>query len=385
LSRSASLRSGGRLAILSVYVAAVVFVAAGAACKSGATAPQDPRWSETRAQAWYAAQTRPLGANYVPATAINQLEMWQTATFDLARIDQELGWAEGLGFNTMRVFLHDLPWKEDETGFVRRIGAFLDVAARHRIKAMLVLFDSCWDPQPRLGPQRAPRRWTHNSGWVQSPGALALADVSEHARLERYVRGVVRAFAKDERVLAWDIWNEPDCNNQDSYKDIEPANKVDLVAALLPRAFAWARSEEPMQPLTSALWHGDWSSDAAIAASRIAQIQIQESDVVSFHNYDDAELEKRIGWLERYRRPILCSEYMARPRSTVHGALSIFARHRVGAYNWGFVTGKTQTIYPWSSWKDPKPGEPIPWFHDLLREDGTPYDDAEAKAIRSAR
>ena len=135
---------------------------------------QTSRWSEQKTQEWYARQPWLVGANYIPRSAINQLEMWQQATFNPEQIDQELTWAEGLGMNTMRVFLHDLLWQQDAPGLQRRIDQFLTIAARHHIRPLFVLFDSCWDPLPHLGPQHPPIPGIHNSGWVQSPGADAL-------------------------------------------------------------------------------------------------------------------------------------------------------------------------------------------------------------------
>src|SRR5438105_10712568 len=167
-------------------------------------------WPAEKANAWYAKQPWLVGSNYIPTDAINQLEMWQADTFNPAEIEKELGWAESLGMNTMRVFLHDLLWQQDAAGFQKRIDSFLTIASRHHIRPLFVLFDSCWDPLPRLGPQHPPTPGVHNSGWVQSPGAAALADTGQQPRLKAYVQGVVAAFAKDDRVLAWDLWNEPD-------------------------------------------------------------------------------------------------------------------------------------------------------------------------------
>jgi len=117
---------------------------------------QSERWSEKAANDWYRKQPWLVGSNYIPGTAINQLEMWQADSFDPATIDRELGWAEGIGMNTMRVFLHDLAWQQDAQGFLHRMDTFLAIAARHRIRPVFVLFDSCWDPAPTPGRQRAP-------------------------------------------------------------------------------------------------------------------------------------------------------------------------------------------------------------------------------------
>jgi hypothetical protein len=348
-----------------------------------ATSGKAQRWTEAQANAWYAQQPWLVGSNYIPATAINELEMWQADTFDPKRIDLELGWAEGLGMTTMRVFLHDLPWQQDSKGFAERIDSFLAIASRHHIKPLFVLFDSCWNPLPKLGKQPAPTSGVHNSGWVQSPGGPALSDPTQRPRLEAYVKGVVGRFKNDPRVLGWDVWNEPDNVNTSSYGKGEPRNKVELVLALLPEAFRWAREAGATQPLTSGVWEGNWSADDKLSA--MAKIQVANSDVISFHNYDKAaEFEKRIEWLERFHRPIICTEYMARGNgSTFEGSLPVAKKYRVGAINWGLVAGKTQTYLPWDSWEHPYTDrEPKIWFHEVFRTNGQPYRMEETKLIK---
>lgn len=344
---------------------------------------RERRWSEKKANDWYAEQPWLVGSNYTPAYAINQLEMWQPNTFDAKRIDLELGWAESLRMNTMRVFLHDLLWQQDPQGFKSRIDTFLQIADKHHIKPLFVLFDSCWDPNPQLGKQHDPRPGVHNSGWVQSPGATALQDASQNPRLEAYVKGVVGAFAKDPRVLGWDVWNEPDNTNQGSYGDTEPKNKVALILVLLPEAFHWAREAHPSQPLTSGVWKGGWSSPEKL--DPMEKIQIEMSDVISFHSYDKPEeFERRIVWLQPYHRPILCTEYMARGNgSFFQGSLPVAKKYHVAAMNWGFVAGKTQTYFPWDSWQHPYVDrQPAVWFHDIFHTDGTPYSEEEVDFIR---
>jgi hypothetical protein len=344
---------------------------------------QPALWTEKAANDWYAKQPWLVGSNYLPATAINQLEMWQADTFDPVWIDTELNRAEGLGMNTMRVFLHDLPWKQDSGAFQRRIDKFLSLADKHKIRPIFVLFDSCWDPFPQINDQRAPKPGVHNSGWVQSPGAAAMRDPGQSERLRQYVQGVIGAYRYDKRVLAWDLWNEPDNLNDSSYKSLEPPNKIQLVQALLPKVFQWARAIDPLQPLTSGVWKGDWSSREKL--SPIEKIQLEQSDVISFHNYDGpAEFEKRIQWLQSWKRPILCTEYMARPNgSTFEAILPIAKKYKVAAINWGFVNGKSQTNLPWDSWKKPYTDrEPEVWFHDIFQKDGTPYRQQEVDFIR---
>jgi Cellulase (glycosyl hydrolase family 5) len=366
------------LAVRLVLVAAVLAVQAGAASAAG-------RWSEAQAADWYARQGFLVGANYVPATAINQLEMWQADSFDPKRIDLELGWAAAIGMNTMRVFLHDLAYQRDPEGFLRRVDQFLAIAQRHRIRPMLVLFDSVWDPFPAVGPQRPPRPGVHNSGWVQGPGKVALEDPAHWPRLETYVKAVVSRFKDDARVLAWDLWNEVDNTNDPAYASLEPKNKAELVNALLPQVFAWARESAPTQPLTSGLWRGgDWSRLSELSA--IDRVQLALSDVITFHSYDPpAQLEARIRQLQVYKRPLICTEYMARGNgSTFQGSLPLLKQHNVGAINWGLVQGKAQTHLPWDSWRRPYVDrEPAVWFHEVFRNDGTPYDASETALIRS--
>jgi len=339
-------------------------------------------WTPKQAQSWYKKQPWLVGPNFMPSTAINQLEMWQEATFDTLTIDKELGLAQSLGMTTARVFLHDLLHQQDSIGFYSRINKFLEIADRHNIKPLMVFFDSCWDPFPKAGTQRDPKPYVHNSGWVQSPGQIALKDSTSYPRLEAYVKGVIRKFASDERILGWDIWNEPDNMTGPSYEKVELPNKVDYVLPLLKKSFIWARSANPSQPLTSGIWTGDWSSHERLKP--IEQLQLEQSDIISFHNYNDGqEFEKRIIQLKRFKKPLLCTEYMARPNgSTFSSTLPIAKKHSVAMFNWGFVSGKSQTIYPWDSWTKTYTSEPPLWFHDIFRADGKPYMEEETDLIK---
>ena len=350
-----------------------------ATCSVGA---ETGRWPAEQAKVWGEKHGWLVGCNFSPASAINPLEMWQKETFDRAGIDRELGWAESLGFNSVRVFLHHLAWQQDPKGFLGRMDEFLALAEKHHIGVMFVFFDSCWNADPKPGVQPAPKPHVHNSGWVQDPGATILQNPAAFAELKGYVIAVLTRFRKDTRIHAWDVWNEPD-NTGDTSGPLEPKNKVALIPPLLTQTFAWAREVGPTQPLTSGVWKGAWDSDEKLAPTE--RIQLDNSDVISFHAYGKAdELAQRITSLRRYGRPILCTEYMARPAgSTFDPHLGIMKKELVGAYNWGFVSGKTQTIYPWDSWKKSYTNEPPVWFHDVLRGDGTPYRPQEAAYIRS--
>jgi hypothetical protein len=343
------------------------------------------RWDEARARKWYDGVAWPVGCNFLPSGAINQLEMWQADTFNPEEIDRELGWLAAIGMNTARVFLHDLLWQQDAKGFLSRLDQFLNIADKHGMRILFVFFDSCWNPYPVLGPQRAPTPGVHNSYWAQSPGYAITADPAAFSKLEDYVTGVIGHFRNDPRVLVWDLWNEPGNYNIGSF--MIPGMTLEkqhaIVTPLLAQTFQWARSANPSQPLTSGVWDGDYSNDGTITP--LLDLQLRASDVISFHSYNDlAGVRSRAESLERFHRPIICTEYMARGAGcTFEAILPYFKEKKIGAYNWGAVAGKSQTNYPWDSWAKPYPTEPALWHHDIFRRDGTPYEPKETALIKS--
>lgn len=341
------------------------------------------RWSREKAAEWFEKNGWLTGCNYIPHNAINQLEMWQAETFDPFLIDKELSWAADLGFNTIRVFLHDLLWKQDPAGFLNRIDQFLAIAHKYGIRTMLVLFDAVWDPNPKLGKQPEPKLNVHNSGWVQSPGYAVLNDVSKYDELQSYVQGVVSRFKDDERVLIWDLFNEPDNMNLASYKDDHYVQKkADLSMQLLRKTIQWVRAINPSQPITMAPWQFDATDHSKLTA--LDNYMFTHSDIISFHCYENRELlRNRILTLQQYNRPLLCTEYMARPfGSTFHNVLPILRHYNVGCYNWGLVAGKTQTHCPWDSWEKQYHKEPELWFHDIFRSNGEAYDQQEVDFLK---
>ncbi len=376
-------RTALKLPLLLAAGAAMVQAPRGGAEPAPRSSGEITRWSPDRANRWYQAQGWLVGANYIPSNAINQLEMFQPGTYDPRRINTELGWAKSYGFNSVRVFLHDQLWAQDPRGFQSRLGQFVGIAASHGIRPLFVFFDSCWDPLPKIGPQRAPRPGVHNSGWVQSPGAERLGDPDYARVLHDYVTSVLTQFRNDNRVLGWDLWNEPD-NPARVYAKVERKDKLERVAELLPQVFRWARAVDPSQPLTSGVWRGGDQGEQG-GRSPISDIQLSNADVITFHSYaEPAGFESRIAELAPLGRPIICTEYMARPQgSTVESILPVAKRHNVGAFNWGLVAGKTQTYFPWDSWDHPYTSVPKVWFHDLLQPDGRPFRDSEAQTART--
>lgn len=322
-------------------------------------------WSPERAHAWVRAHGWSVGCNFFPASAVNPLEMWQAATFDVNGLDRELGLAASLGMNTVRTNLHFYVWRDDPDGLIRRIDTFLALAARHGIVTLLNHFDDCMHSgsQPQAGPQPDPVPGVHNSRWVPSPPHVMITDRASWTELERFVRGTIRPFARDPRILGWDLYNEPGNGGMEG-------RSLPLVEA----CFAWARAEAPDQPLTMGVWTDQWPE--------LNQAMLAGSDVISFHNYNPLPaLQAQAAELGKLGRPLWCTEWMARTReSRVETHLPWLAERAIGCWNWGLVSGRTQTIFPWGT----KPGTPEPalWFHDLFRPDGTPYRQEEAEVFR---
>ncbi len=330
------------------------------------------RWSEEKATAWYAEQEWMVGANFVPSTAINQIEMWQEGDFDPETIDRELGWAAGIGFNTMRVYLHYLVWAQSADGLKERMNEYLGIADKHGIKTIFVLYDDVWGDNPTLGPQPEPRPGVHNSGWVESPGVKQRLDVALRPALEAYTKDVISTFGNDGRVLLWDVYNEPGNGKN------PPAESLPF----LKETVRWAREAAPSQPISVGMWtEGDDFEE-------LNAFQLAHSDVITFHSYQKPEeTEARVAWLREQQpgRPLICTEYMARSAgNTFENHLPYWKDEGIGAINWGLVSGKSNTIFPWGhpQTKDGEPTiEPDPWFHDVFRIDGTPYRQEEVDLI----
>lgn len=325
---------------------------------------QSKIWSAAKANQWYSQHKWMVGANFIPSNAVNQLEMWQAETFDPKTIDRELGYAEGIGFNTMRVFLHSVAYGVDPKGFKSRMNQYLTIANKHHIETIFVFFDDCWNPNPKPGKQPAPKPGVHNSGWVQDPGVREVTDPKQFKTLETYVKDVLTTYAHDKRVLLWDLYNEPG-----------NSNKLDTSYNLLTKVFAWAHDVRPDQPLSAGLWRWDFE--------KLNTFQALNSDVITYHEYEDKAAHERVLQLiKTHGKPMICTEYMARRNNSLFSTiLPLLKKEHVGAINWGLVTGKTNTKYAWDT-PMPDGGEPKLWFHDIFYPDGKPYKPEETEFIK---
>ena len=246
---------------------------------------------------------------------------------------------------------------------------------------MFVFLDDCWCESYAPGTQPEPVPGQHNSVWCKDPGieyfgpcgsgCLYAQDTTAIVNvLETYVTDIVSTFKDDSRIFAWDLYNEPG-GGQD------PDRYWERSFPLLKDVFSWARKVNPSQPLTAGVWN-----------SRLHEMnawQLANSDIITYHTYAPLESHKEmVDTLSRYSRPMVCTEYMARTEgSTFQTILPMLKEAGVGAINWGFVSGKSNTIFSWETITHPcETPEPELWFHDILRKDGTPYSSDETDLIK---
>jgi hypothetical protein len=346
---------------------AMLLISALFSCKTDKPVTTREVWSSDKANQWYSQWGWMRGCDFIPSSAINQLEMWQAESFDPETIDRELGWAESIGMNAMRVYLHHVAWEIDKDGFKQRMSDYLTIADKHGISTIFVIFDDCWNPTYHVGKQPEPKTGTHNSGWVRDPGDLIFEDVTLVSVLEQYVKDILTSFSSDKRIVLWDLYNEPGNSGYGNRS-----------MSLLQKAFQWGREVNPSQPLTSGVWN--------LSLSDLNKYQVENSDVITYHNYsNEIDHKATIDSLRRYNKPLLCTEYMARKHnSRFDNIMPLLKTEKIAAINWGLVAGKTNTMYAWDDNSHKVDGlEPELWFHDIFRNDGTPYKQEEVDLIKS--
>ncbi len=293
------------------------------------------------------------GVNYVPSNAVNATQMW--LEFDPITIDRELRFAEALGLNSLRVFIQYVVYEDDATRLLERLDAFLELASGHGLSVMPVLFDDCWLAEPFLGDQAPePRPGIHNPYWQSSPGKRRTS-LAFRPALRRYVEDLLSRFGGDRRIIAWDLFNEPQSTGSS--------------VALTRDVFAWGRSVAPSQPLT-ACWYGALLSD-----------------ITSIHFYvspsgEPDEARRVIESAKSFGRPVVATEALGRPNhGELHEILPLFHESGIGWYLWELMIGADQARYQWPN--SPPVAEGIV-FQGLLYPDGVPYSEDEIALIQGS-
>ncbi len=350
------------------FLTFLLFAVAACQTKTEISKPQTVMpniWTKEQADAWSVENGWLRGSNFNPSTAINQLENWQAETFDPETIDRELGWAENIGMNCMRVYLHHVAWEVDKVGFKNRMDKYLEIANSHGIKTIFVIFDDCWNATYHAGKQPDPKPGVHNSGWVRDPGDLLYEDSTLVSLLEDYVKDILTTFKDDKRIALWDLYNEPGNSGYENRS-----------LPLLQKVFEWGWEIRPSQPLSAGVWNASLND--------LNKFQLENSDIITYHNYEGPEQHQAaIDTLKKRNRPMVCTEYMARRNNSLfQNIMPMLKQENIGAINWGLVAGKSNTKYAWDE-PIPDGSEPSLWFHEIFRPDGTPYQQEEVDLIKS--
>ena len=348
-----------------------------------------PRWSKERAWAWYDAHPWLRGCNFMGSDCANRIDQWQEEGFEerLQTADAELALVAQTGFNTIRIIVEYFVWENQHDGFMQRLERYIATAWKHGISCMIVLGNDCmqpkeWTKPAHFGPQHYD--WGYHGGRKQSQhGTLPsmgyhLLDEPELAlRHYEMVREIIETYRNDERIIMWDLYNE--AGN---------ARRGMVTMPHLQKYFEIARAIDPIQPLTACTYR--CPVDADVPIPEIEQYCVDNSDIISYHNYgpyqDNIRIIKR---LKEYGRPIVNTEWLGRIfHNTIQELFPLFYLEKIGCYNWGFVAGKYQTYEPWAGTWDRYDADPTldvdftKWFHDLYRPSHRPYDPKEIEIIR---
>lgn len=331
---------------------------------------KNTQWTPEQAREWWSKTEWPVGCCYVPTYAINQFEMWQEDTFNPEVLDKEMALCESLGFNIVRVYLHEMLWFQDKKGFKKRINEFLDIADKHGVR---VTFTFCTNGggQEKLGKQPEPKAGVHGGGhWCQSPDNEILFNKDKWSEFKDYLQDILKTYKDDSRIVYWCLYNEPE-NIRHGRDCLE----------FMTEMYKWAWEIRPSQPLTSPVWIRPGYKGAQTKLDMIAFV-VQNSDIISFHCYYTAdELEIFINMLSRFGRPMVCQEYLGRNLgSTFETCLPVLKREKIAALNWGLAEGKCEYRYPWGHKLED--GEPDVWFHSIFWHDYTPYCETEVEILK---
>ena len=351
-------------------------------------------WTKERAWAWYDAQPWIRGCNYMPASAANRVDQWQSlgAEERFAEVERELALAEKVGFNTLRLVVEHQGfgvWLAEHDSFMANFERYLQILARHGLRAIVVLGNDCSRPKelwelPKPGVQKydvgyhGGRRVTQHGSNPNAVGYTTVDDPVLRPKFYAMCAELMTKYRADDRILFWNLWNEPGNNRRN-----------DLTMKDLRELFELAWSIDPKQPLAADVWTCRSSSPEAVHP--VERLAGDLSDIISYHRYANlCEQKKTIDILRaRWGRPMVNTEWLARLLGDdVATSYPLFAQERVGAVCWGFVAGKYQTYEPYepmwtSQFTFRSADEPVTkWYHDLFRPSHHPYDPEEIAIIR---
>jgi len=308
-----------------------------------------------------------IGSNYTPAYAVNQVQFWHD--FRPAVVEKELAAARKyFGISTLRVYLHDINFFEEKPVFLANLETFLTLCAKHGIQPGFVFFDGCHRHEGIfLDKPTEPVSGFHNGRWAQSPQARDI-EPDNLEKFKPYVQEIIRAHRTDDRVLFWEIHNEPPPG--DEYRD-----------RLKRAGYAWAKEVEPTQPVLNCEKGPRGWGDCM--ATDIVDAHVYSHAHGPLRDLSDINPAKGTVFTEAGARWKASRRNFGGPIDMVYwlGGRRKEGKSTPGMYLcWELMVGNSNCRWHWID----KPGaaEPeIPWC-GLLWPDATPVSLAEAEAIR---
>lgn len=348
------------------------------------------QWSNEKIWEWYNSRPWIRGCNYMSADCANGIDQWQEYQFEerFETTKKELALMSELGYNSIRIRPEFFVWEKEHDGFMERFERYIELAAQNGISCMVIFGNDCCPPKEEalnrlyLGEQHVD--WGYHGGRkVSQHGTFAgagysLLDDAEYAEKHyEFVREIVEKYKNDERIIIWDVFNEPGNSKRNS-----------MSLPHMKKFFEIIRSIDPIQPLTVGIWSQTTELKNLTEAEKYG---LENSDIVSYHNYGTYENNiQELKVLKKLGRPILNTEWLNRcGGNTIEELFPLFYLEKVGCYNWGFVAGKYQTYEPHNSVWDNYKSEYYKynfdftkWFHDIYRPSHNPYNPKETELIK---
>ena len=348
------------------------------------------RWSKEKAWEWYNSHPWIRGCNYMSADCVNRVDQWQGLHFEerLKTTEEELKLMADLGFNSVRIILEYVVWQKEHDSFLQRLERYISLLDKYGISPMIVLANDCMPPKTELwkmpdigeqhydigyhGGKKHSQHGRHNA-----PAPHFYLD-NEETREDYFkmVREIVSIYKNDNRILMWDVFNEPGNSRRSG-----------ITLPILKKMFETVREINPSQPVTAGAWCCNSNYEFDMPEDVFC---LENSDIITYHNYSRYDEHVRvIKYLKKFDRPIINTEWLARcTGNTVFDNFPLFYLENIGCFNWGFVAGKYQTFEPYEAhwqWYNDDNRAPIDftkWFHDLYRPSHRPYDPHEIDTIK---
>ena len=346
------------------------------------------KWTIEQANEWYNIQGWLRGCNFIGSDCSSRIDMYQSYRIDekLATAERELKLAQELGFNTVRLIADFDVYYAEPDSYMEVFDKYVDLCAKYGQKIMVVLAHEAQLPRGDVFVPKKMGEQFYTLGCHQ--GRAPLTEDQKALKPRHYmeiplvrdcflemVTRTVSKYAKDERIICWNVYNEPGITIGE--------RSIDILNTL----FNLIRALDPIQPLCADVWRGVKGDKIQTKEELVAY---ELSDVISFHSYQSfTKLVKEINFHKKTGRPLLLTEWLHRiNHNNIFDLYPLFFLNNVANYCWGFVSGKTQTYEPWECmWDDWDRGEGgnydfTKWQHDLFRPNLRPYDPHEIELIK---